>query len=86
MWKLTLTTGLRCAGRVNGQRCRLLGVNHVKRVLSMARTARLSVMTTLFSFAAVDIVVPLLVLVAGVTVSEMIFAAADLLALKGRAA
>jgi hypothetical protein len=34
----------------------------------------------------VDIVVPLLVLVAGVAVSEMIFAAADILALKGRAA
>ncbi|MFC6444701.1 hypothetical protein [Shinella zoogloeoides] len=52
----------------------------------MARTARISVMTTLFSFAAVDIVVPLLVLVAGVAVSEMIFTAGDLLALKRRAA
>ena len=52
----------------------------------MARTARISVMTTLFSFAAVDIFVPLLVLIAGVAVSEMIFAAADILALKGRAA
>ena len=52
----------------------------------MARTARLSVMTTLFSFAAVDIVVPLIVLAAGVAVSEMIFVAADLLAWKRRAA
>ena len=52
----------------------------------MARTARISVMTTLFSCVAVDVVVPLLVLVAGVTVSEMIFAAGDLLALKRRAA
>ena len=52
----------------------------------MARTARISVMTTLFSFAAVDIVVPLLVLVAGVTVSEMIFAAGDLFAMRRRAA
>lgn len=43
-------------------------------------------MTTLFSFAAVDIVLPLLVIVAGVAVSEMIFAAADLLAPKRRAA
>ena len=32
-------------------------------------------MTTLFSFAAVDIVLPLIVLVAGVAVSEMLFAA-----------
>jgi hypothetical protein len=78
--------GLRCAGGVNGQSWRLLGVNHVKWVLHMARMARISVMTTLFCFAAVDIAVPLLVLVAGVAVSEMIFSAADLLALKRRAA
>ncbi len=52
----------------------------------MARTARISVMTTVFSCAAVDIVVPMLVLVAGVAVSEMIFAAGDLLAVKRRAA
>ena len=43
-------------------------------------------MTTLFSFAAVDLVVPLLALVAGVAVSEVIFAAGDLLVLKRRAA
>jgi hypothetical protein len=52
----------------------------------MARTARISVMTTLFSFTAVDIVVPLLVLVAGVAASEILFAAGDLLAPKRRAA
>ncbi len=52
----------------------------------MASTARNSVMTTLFSFVTVDIVVPLLVLVAGIVVSETIFAAADLLAMKRRAA
>lgn len=52
----------------------------------MARTARISVMTTLFCFVAVDIAVPLLVLVGSVAVSEMIFAAADLLALKRRTA
>lgn len=43
-------------------------------------------MTTLFCFAAVDIVVPLVVLAAGVAVSEMIFVAGDLLTLKRRAA
>lgn len=52
----------------------------------MARTARISVMTTLFCFAAVDIVVPLLVIAAGVAVSEIVFAAGDLLAPRGRAA
>ncbi len=52
----------------------------------MARTARISVMTTLFCFAAVDIVVPLLVIAAGVAVSEIFFAAGDLLAPKRRAA
>jgi hypothetical protein len=52
----------------------------------MARTARISVMTTLFSFAAVDIVVPLIVLAAGIAVSEVIFAAGDLLAIDRRAA
>ena len=43
-------------------------------------------MTTLFSFTAVDIVVPLLVLVAGVVASEILFAAGDLLVPKRRAA
>ena len=43
-------------------------------------------MTTLFSFAAVDIVVPLVVLVASVAASEAIFTAADLLAMKRRTA
>ena len=43
-------------------------------------------MTTLFCFAAVDIAVPLLVLVACVAASEVIFSAGDLLALKRRAA
>jgi hypothetical protein len=52
----------------------------------MARMARISVMTTLFCFVAVDIAVPLLVLVAGVAVSEMVFSTADLLAPKRRAA
>ncbi len=37
-------------------------------------------MTTLFSFVVVDIVAPLLVLVAAVAVSEAIFAVADRLA------
>ena len=52
----------------------------------MASTARISVMTTLFSFVAVDIVVPLVVLAAGVALSEAVFATADLLAMKRRAA
>lgn len=52
----------------------------------MARTARISVITTLFSFAAVDIVLPLIVLAAGVAVSEMIFAAGDLLTMRRGAA
>ena len=52
----------------------------------MARTARISVMTTLFSFAAVDIVVPLIVLAAGIALSEAVFAAGDLLAMNRRAA
>ena len=52
----------------------------------MARTARIAVMTTLFSFAAVDLIVPLFVLVAGLAASEMIFAAGDILLLKRRAA
>lgn len=52
----------------------------------MARTARISVMTTLFCFIAVDLAVPLIVLVAGVAVSELIFSAADLLAMKRRVA
>lgn len=43
-------------------------------------------MTTLFSFAAVDIVLPLIVLVAGVAVSEMLFAAVDLVSIRRRAA
>ncbi|MDX3973452.1 hypothetical protein [Shinella sp.] len=43
-------------------------------------------MTTLFCFVAVDIAVPLLVLVAGVAMSEIIFAAGDLLVMKRRAA
>ncbi|MEW9615671.1 hypothetical protein AB3G45_17805 [Shinella sp. S4-D37] len=43
-------------------------------------------MTTLFCFAAVDIVVPLLVIATGVAVSEIVFAAGDLLAPRGRAA
>ena len=40
------------------------------------------VMTTLFAFVAVDIAVPLLVLAAGVAVSEAIFVAGDLLAVR----
>ena len=52
----------------------------------MASTARISVMTTLFSCVTVDIVVPLLVLAAGIAVSEALFAAADRLAMKRRAA
>ncbi len=52
----------------------------------MASTARISVMTTLFSFVTVDIVVPLLVFVAGVAASEVLFAVADLFAEKRRAA
>ena len=52
----------------------------------MARTARISVMTTLFCFAAVDIVVPLLVIATGVAVSEIVFAAGDLLASQRRVA
>jgi hypothetical protein len=52
----------------------------------MAITARISVMTTLFCFVAVDIAVPLLVLVAGVALSEAVFMAGDLLTLKRRAA
>ena len=52
----------------------------------MARTARITVMTTLFCFVAVDIAVPLFVLVAGIAVSEFVFAASDLLAPTGRAA
>lgn len=52
----------------------------------MANTARISVMTTLFSCVTVDIVVPLVVLAAGVAVSEALFAAADLLTVKRRAA
>lgn len=52
----------------------------------MASTARISVMTTLFSFVTVDIVVPLLVLVAGIAASEVLFAVADLFAVKRRAA
>ena len=43
-------------------------------------------MTTLFSFAAVDIVVPLLVIAAGVALSEAVFFAADLLAPRRRTA
>ena len=52
----------------------------------MARTARISVMTTLFSFAAVDIVVPLLVIVGSIAVSEVLFAVADLVTARRRAA
>jgi hypothetical protein len=52
----------------------------------MAIMARISVMTTLFSCVAVDIVVPLAVLVAGVVFSEMLFAAADHLTMRRRAA
>ncbi len=52
----------------------------------MAMAARISVMTTLFSFVAVDIVLPLIVLVAVVAISETLFAAADLLATRRRAA
>jgi hypothetical protein len=52
----------------------------------MARTALISVMTTLFCFAAVDIVVPLLVIATGVAVSEIVFATGDLLAPKRRVA
>jgi hypothetical protein len=52
----------------------------------MARMAPISVMTTVFSFAAVDIVVPLLVIVAGVAVSGMIFLVADRLEAGRRAA
>ena len=52
----------------------------------MASTARISVMTTLFSFAAVDIVVPLLVIVGSIAVSEVLFAVADRVTTKRRAA
>ncbi|MCR6498559.1 hypothetical protein MUO32_05915 [Shinella sp. CPCC 101442] len=52
----------------------------------MASTARISVMTTLFSCVTVDIVVPLVVLAAGIAASEVLFAAADLLAVKRRTA
>lgn len=52
----------------------------------MARMARISVMTTLFCCVAVDISVPLLVLAAGVAISEAIFVAADLFAFTRRAA
>ena len=52
----------------------------------MARTALILVMATLFCFVAVDVAVPLFVLVAGVAVSEIIFATSDLLATTGRAA
>jgi hypothetical protein len=45
----------------------------------MARKAWTLVMTTLFACLALDIAVPLAVLVAGVVVSEAVFAAGDLL-------
>ena len=52
----------------------------------MARTARISVMTTLFACLAVDIAVPLAVLAAGVVLSEIVFAAGDRLVPQGRRA
>jgi len=52
----------------------------------MARTAWTLVMTTLFALLALDIAVPLAVLVAGVVVSEAVFAAGDLLLMMQRRA
>ena len=52
----------------------------------MASSARIPVMTTLFSCVTVDIVVPLIVLAAVVAASEALFAAADVLAVRRRAA
>lgn len=52
----------------------------------MARTARISVMTTLFSCLALDITVPLVVLATAVVAGECLFLAGDLLLARRRAA